>query len=211
VASLHLDVNYTMDDDGANGESHGARSNWVDALVGYQPPIAAVATSTTGTTGENDAMPLTIKPEANNPAAEKGKFTAPVLTGPTDGAAVVCMNVATVGNGPNKGQILGQVPLFWSPVPGAILYQVEVSTDNTFATILDSTGRAFSTTAFIPQPTVPNGLWNLPTNQTYYWRVKAIGSNVVTQGADGVYSPSTVPSSDWSPTQSLTVQLPDKK
>jgi len=92
------------------------------------------------------------------------KLLPPALTGPADGASVVCTIVSNTL--PDRG-LLGHVNLSWNPVPNAKLYDVQISTSNSFNTIMDTVG----------QPRIPplnwaskesSIVWLLPVNVLYY-------------------------------------------
>ena len=71
---------------------------------------------------------------------------------------------------PGGGAMLGsRKPLLnWEAVDGAEGYQLQISTSDTFATLLVSTPVA--TNAFTP-------VTNLPAHTTIYWRVRSTGVN----------------------------------
>jgi hypothetical protein len=94
-------------------------------------------------------------------------LATPALVSPTDGVSTTLIR-----------------PVFdWSDVPGAAGYTILVSRNNSFTLIVINTNTVGAVSTFTP-------LANLPANVTYYWRVRASGTN----------GPSL-----WSPTWSISI------
>jgi len=200
-ASLHIEVRFTQNAaEGQPMQNLVARSNWIDPLVGY-PHIAAVdAAPVTKNDVHGITNPSTLKvgdTTGKTMLQTNTKLQTPVLTGPADGATVVC----TVVSKTNPDQsLLGKVTFNWNLVPGAKYYELQVSTSTTFAMLANSAGGYWpNTDPATPLMDGPNKSWWLQPNQTYYWRVKAFPDVMIN---------SPVPKSDWSPVQTFTVKIP---
>ncbi|MBI3978123.1 MAG: hypothetical protein HY331_08055 [Chloroflexi bacterium] len=94
----------------------------------------------------------------------------------------VKMSPAPALQNPQANATVGNAPYFtWTPVTGAVSYDIQISIQNTFGTLYDS-ATVVGTTSHVPRTKsyAPN---------TYYWRVrgKDVGGNPMTWSAVGSF------------------------
>lgn len=157
---------------GLSGAPAGVTGNF--SVNPVTPPASSLLTLTNDGTAIAGEYPLTVQGIADtlqhttplNLILTNSSPAAPTLLSPANGA----------------GDQLLQPVFTWSPVPGAVGYQIQIASDSNFNTLLDSAATA--TPTYTPAAA-------LPSNTRLYWRVTAL--NACGQTLSGYFFFTTAP------------------